>query len=146
MRLLLLSESIDWKLDVIESYKDIAQYDTGLNDEYKATKGDELQFITYLAFLESTSERGLKYGITARVELIINNNTGDAWIDWIGRGPNRHNETEPLPGYRSLRHLLAQIAKRHPNIKQFTGWRMSGMRDKHPNFNQKDFKLSAGRL
>ena len=146
MRLLLLSESADWKLDVVDSYKETAQHDTDLYDEYKSSKGDEVEFVTYLAFLESASEFGLKVGTTVRIELIINKDTGVAWIDWLGSGPNRHNEGWRSPGYIKLRQLLSQIADRYPSIRYFTGHRISGMREKHPNNNQGQFKLATSRL
>ena len=142
MRLQLLSETTDWKLDVVESYKEIAQQGARRSNELIYNKGDELEYVTYLAFLESTRETGLKFGITVRVELIVNNDTGDAWIDWIGRGPNRHNKIDPLPGYVNLRQLLAEIAKHHQNIKYFTGNRISGMRKKHP----REFRLTTNKL
>jgi hypothetical protein len=91
---------------------------------------------TYLAFAESTDERGLKKGITVRIELIIDKNSGFAWIDWIGKGPNRHSRQiydDPLPGYVNLRQLLAQIAQLHPKIKYFMADRQSGMRQKYPS-------------
>ncbi|MCK9557588.1 MAG: hypothetical protein M0R50_06055, partial [Candidatus Cloacimonetes bacterium] len=139
----LISESADWKLDVIESYKELSPNNTYMHSETNAKKGDELEFIIYLAFLESTRETGLKYGIDARVELVINNSTGIAWIDWIGKGSNRRNDNAPLPGHINLRQLLAQIAKLHPRIKYFMGYRESGMRHK---FNKPEFKLSAAKL
>jgi hypothetical protein len=143
MRLSLISESTDWKLDVIESYKEMSPNDTYMHSETNAKKGNELEFITYLAFLESTRETGSKFGIDARVELIINNSTGIAWIDWIGKGSNRRNSNAPSPGHTNLRQLLAQIAKLHPRIEYFMGHRESGMRHK---FNKPEFKLSVANL
>ena len=143
MRLLLLSESAGWKLDIIESYKEISPNNTYMNSEVGARKGDEIEYITYLAFLETTGETGLKVGITVRTELIINNRTGIAWIDWIGKGPNRHNNIDPIPGYVNLRQLLAQIAKLHPHVRFFAGNRESGMRAK---FNKPEFKLRTSKL
>ena len=149
MRLLLLTESVNWKLDPVDSYTEISPNNTYLHSEVKARKGDKLEFVTYLAFLEYTNERGLKAMATVRVELIIDSNTGIAWIDWIGTGPNRNNMVpgfDRAPGYASLRQLLAQIAKLHPQIRYFTGDRQSGMREKHPNDNQAEFKLATNRL
>ncbi|MFA5767495.1 MAG: hypothetical protein WC919_06220 [Candidatus Paceibacterota bacterium] len=140
---LLLSESVDWKLDVIDSYEEISPNDFYLNREVGARKGDKLQYITYLAFLESINETGLKFGITVRVELIVNDRSGIAWIDWIGKGPHRHNNTDKAPSYANLRHLLSQIAKNHPHIKFFAGNRESGMREK---FGKPEFKLRASKL
>jgi predicted N-acetyltransferase YhbS len=146
MRLQLLSESANWDLDVIDSYEEISPNNTYLNSEIGAKKGDRIEFVTYLAFLESTNERGFKIGLTVKVELIINDRSGIAWIDWIGKGPNRHNNEERIPGYANLRQLLAQIAKRHNSIKHFAADRQSGMREKHPEFKQDNFRLSADRL
>jgi hypothetical protein len=140
---LLLSESVDWKLDVIDSYEEISPNDFYLNKEVNARKGDNLKHITYLAFLESTNEAGSKFGITVRVELIINNRSGIAWIDWIGKGPNRHNNTDKTPSYANLRHLLSQIAKNHPYIQFFSGDRVSGM---HKKFGKPEFKLRTNKL
>jgi len=146
MRLLLLSESANWDLDVIDSHEEISPNNTYLNSEVEARKGDKIEFVTYLAFLETTNERGFKIGLTIRIELIINDRSGIAWIDWIGKGPNRHNNEERIPGYANLRQLLAQIAKRHRSIKRFAADRQSGMREKHPEFRQDNFRLSADRL
>jgi hypothetical protein len=146
MRLVLLSESVDWDLDVVDSYEEISPNNAYLNSEVEARKGDKIEFVTYLAFLESTNERGFKIGLTVRVELIINDRSGIAWIDWIGKGPSRHNNEERIPGYANLRQLLAQIAKQHKGIKRFAADRQSGMREKHPEFKQDNFRLSADRL
>jgi predicted N-acetyltransferase YhbS len=146
MRLLLLSESVNWQLDVIDSHEEISPNDIYLNSEVGTRKGDKIEFVTYLAFLESVNERGLKTGLTVRIELIINVRSGIAWIDWIGKGPNRHNNEERIPGYANLRQLLAQIAKQHKGIKRFAADRQSGMREKHPEFKQDNFRLSADRL
>jgi hypothetical protein len=142
MQLTVLSESADWKLDIIDSHTEIAPNHTWLHSELGAKKGDEIEYITYLAFLETLSEFGLKVGITVRIELIIDKTTGVAWIDWLGKGPNRHNNNDPIPGYANLRRLLAQIAKRH-QICSFRGSRESGMREK---FDKPEFRLSTRRL
>jgi hypothetical protein len=143
MHLLLLSESTDWQLDVVDSYDEISPNNTYLNSEVNAKKGDKIEFITYLAFAESTNERGLKVGRTVRIELIVDDRTGIAWIDWIGKGPSRRNNEERMPGYADLRHLLSQVAQRHPYIRFFTGNRESGMREK---FNKPEFKLRTSGL
>ena len=149
MRLLLLSESYDWKLDAVDSYTEVSPNDTYMHSEVGSRKGDKLEFVTYLAFLEYTNERDLKALATVRIELIINPSTGIAWIDWIGKGPNRSNVVPGFnhaPGYASLRQLLAQLARHHPAIRYFTGDRQSGMREKHQNEHQAEFKLAAQRL
>jgi hypothetical protein len=148
MRLLLLSEShhntsANWQIDVIESYKEISPNNFYLNREVGARKGDKLEFITYLAFLESTNRLGLKFGIDVRIELIINDRTGIAWIDWIGKGPHRSDSDSPIPGYANLRKLLSQVARRHPSIRFFTGNRESGM---HEKFGKPEFKLKVAGL
>jgi hypothetical protein len=143
MRLLLLSESANWKLDIIDSYEEISPNNTYMNSEVGAREGDKIEYVTYLAFLESVDERDLKTGLTVRIELIINDRSGIAWIDWIGKGPNRHNNEERIPGYANLRKLLSQIAKLHPHIRFFAGNRESGMREK---FGKPEFKLQTSKL
>ena len=90
-----------------------------------------MEFVTYLAFAA---------GLTARVELIINNTTGVAWIDWFGKGPNRHDIEAKAPGYSYVRQLLSDLAKKHPNIKRFV-WRRIGKASNRPLA-----KLKTGRL
>jgi hypothetical protein len=143
----MLSESVQWDLDVVDSYEEIAPDNTYMHNEVKTKKGDRLNFVTYLAFAESIDERGLKKGITVRIELIINEDSGLAWIDWIGKGASRHGRQiydDPLPGYANLRHLLAQIVRLHPEIKYFAADRQSGMRQKHSS--ARPFILATSKL
>jgi hypothetical protein len=127
---------------VISSYHEVAKdrYHLSSRDKYEndISVGDDMEEITYLATAPS---------LTVKVELLINNSNGITWIDWLGKGPNRHNSAEtkwPRPGYANLRKLLSQIAKLHPNIKRFIGERVTGMRDKHGT--QSGFKLAANSL
>ena len=137
MHLSLLRES-DWKLDTIESFGEVSQNNMSgyMRDGRDIKKGDNMEWITYLACAPN---------LTMRVELTINSTTGTALIDWLGRGPNRHDKTWPGPGYTNLRKLLSQISKLHPSIKRFTGYRIGGMREKYQN-DQSNFSISVDRL